>query len=228
MELQSYLLQNKNKRTMPSATDSELVARVRCGEMQAFEVIMRRHNQRLYRLARSILRDEHESMDVVQEAYVKAYYNIHQFKGPNSFVSWLSRITCNEALMRVRKRKRIQYTLDDPNNTNQDVKSTDPEPMDEIAAQQLRKLLEEAIDTLPIDYRCVYVMRAIQHLSTIETANSLGVSEQVVKTRYLRAKRALRKVIEKHMEQAGLKVFEFAGQRCDLIVQEVMEKLQNN
>ncbi len=227
MELQFYSRPNKAKKTMHSATDSELVTRIRCGETQAFEIIMRRHNQRLYRLARSILRDEHESMDVVQETYVKVYYNLHQFKGPNSFASWLSRITCNEALMRIRKRKRIQYTLDDPNNTHQDVKSAGPEPMDEIATQQLRMFLEEAIDTLSVDYRCVYVMRAIQHLSTIETANSLGVSEQVVKTRYLRAKRALRKVFEKQMEQAKLNVHEFAEQRCDTIVQKVMRRLHS-
>jgi len=227
MDLESFPLPNTSGEIIHSATDTELVLRVRCGELEAFEVIMRRHNQRLYRLARSILRDEHESMDVVQEAYVKAYYNLHQFKGVSSFASWLSSITCNEALMRIRKHKRIQYTLDDPNYANQDVESTDPEPMDEIAAQQLRKLLEKAIDTLPVDYRCVYVMRAIQHLSTNETAKSLGVSEQVVKTRYLRAKRTLRKVFEKHMEKAGLNVFEFAGERCDSVVQVVLERLQD-
>ncbi len=230
MELQAFLLPDtiKNKETSPSATDNELVARIRCGEMQAFEKIIRRHNQRLYRIARSILRDEHESMDVVQETYVKAYYKIHQYRGPASFASWLSRIASNEALMQIRKRNRVYYTLDDLKQSREELKSSDPEPMDEVATQQLHILLEEAVDSLPVDYRCVYVLRAIQHLSTAETALSLGVSQQVVKTRYLRAKRALRKIFLKHMEQAGLKAYEFAGQRCDLIVFEVMKRLRQH
>ncbi len=227
MELQFYPQSNNIKETFYSATDGELVSWIRSGEMEAFEIIMRRYNQRLYRLARSILRDEQESMDVAQEAYVKAYYNINQFRkeNKNSFASWLTRITYNEALMRIRKNKRILYTLDDPSHSSQNEESTELEPIDEIAAQQLRHLLETSIDTLPVEYRCVYVMRAVQNLSTNETAHSLGVSEQVVKTRYLRAKRKLRNIIEKKMEQAGLKIYEFAGHRCDSIVKGVMEKL---
>jgi len=211
-----------------SSSDMKVVERVRDGDIEAFEIIMRRHNQRLYRIARSILREEHEALDVVQETYVKAYYQLNQFKGPDGFAGWLSRIARNEALTRLRKSTRVVYTLDDPEYTHIDMKSTDPLPMDDIASQQLRKLLEEAIDTLPIDYRCVYVMRAIQQLSTIETANSLDVTEHVVKTRYLRAKRALQKVFEGHLEKAGLESYEFAGQRCDTVVQTVLERLQHN
>ncbi|MEE9397049.1 MAG: RNA polymerase sigma factor [Methylococcales bacterium] len=225
MNLQIFALPSRSLKKLRYPTDSELVMRIRSGETKAFEIVMRRHNQRLYRIARSILRDEHESMDVLQEAYVKAYYKLDQFNGPNSFASWLSRIVSNEALMRIRKNGRIHYTLDDPMHSHQDIESSDPGPVDEVSAQQLRKLLEHAIDTLPVDYRSVYVMRAIHHLSTIETAKSLDVTEQVVKTRYLRAKRALRKIFEKHMEKADLKVHDFAGRRCNFIVRKVMGRL---
>ncbi len=186
---------------------------------------MRRFNQRLYRIARSILHDEHEALDVVQETYIKAYYQLQQFKGPDGFASWLSRIATNEAIMRNRKSSRISYTLDDAENPQQ-LESPDPQPLDQLAAQQLRKLMESAIDKLPVDYRSVYVMRAVQGLSTRETATSLGHSEDVVKTRYLRAKRNLHKVFEGHMQRAGLDVYEFAGHRCDAIVQTVLERLK--
>jgi len=208
------------------ATDSELVARIRAGEIEIFELIMRRHNQRLYRIARSILREEDEAMDVVQETYIKAYYQLNQFKGPNGFASWLSRIASNEAMMRIRKSRRILYVLDDNDYETSEIKSPEPQPMDNLATEQLRKLLEDAIDLLPIENRCVYVMRAIQQLSTLETARSLDVSEDVVKTRYLRAKRSLSKVFEGHFENAGLNAHEFAGHRCDSIVKTVMDKLQ--
>jgi len=220
------LTTNTPAKSTASATDSELVARVREGEIDAFEIIMRRHNQRLYRIARSILREDHEAMDVVQETYVKAYYQLHKFKGPEGFVSWLSRIASNEAMMRIRKSRRIGYTFDDPEHKHPDMESPDPQPMDNLANQQLRKLLEVAIDRLPVDHRSVYVMRAIQQLSTLETAKSLDVSEDVVKTRYLRAKRSLQKVFESHLKKAGLEVFEFAGQRCDSIVQAVLKRIK--
>lgn len=225
--MQSSLSTNLSTKSVVTATDNELVAQVRAGEIDAYEIIMRRHNQRLYRIARSILREDDEAMDVVQETYVKAYYQLQQFKGPEGFVSWLSRIASNEAMMRIRKSKRIDYIFDDPEYKHLDMESHDPLPIDDLANQQLRKLLEDAIDKLPVDYRSVYVMRAIQQLSTLETAKSLNVTEDVVKTRYLRAKRALQKTFDTHLTKAGLEVFEFAGHRCNSIVQAVMGKLSN-
>ncbi len=210
-----------------STTDRDDVKKLRSGDIRAFERIMRRYNQRLYRIARSILQDEHEAMDVVQEAYIKAWYEIHQFKGPDGFASWLSRIAANEALMRLRQSKRIDYTLDDPMHKQPEPKSSDRAPLDALANQQLRKLLEEAIDSLPLENRCVYVMRAIQQLSTRETALSLELTEQAVKTRFMRARQALREVFEEHIEKASLEVHEFAGQRCDSIVKHVLDRLQD-
>lgn len=205
--------------------DTEIIAQIRKGDTEAFETIMRRYNQHLYRIARSILRDEHEAMDVIQETYIKAYYQLHQFKGPDGFVHWLSRITKNEALIRVRKSSRIKYILDDPLYFHPEIESQSQQPLAEIADQELQELLEDAIDTLPLDSRCVFVMRAIQQLSTRETALSLDLTEQVVKTRLHRAKRTIRKIFEGHIETAGLSIYEFAGKRCDFIIQSVFSKL---
>jgi RNA polymerase sigma-70 factor, ECF subfamily len=127
--------------------------------------------------------------------------------------------------MRFRKSKRIDYIFDDPEHGHMDMESPDPQPLDALANQQLRKLLEEAIDKLPVDYRRVYVIRTIQQLGTLETAKLLDVTEDVVKTRYLRAKRTLKKVFEAHLERVDLEVFEFAGQRCDSIVHAVLARL---
>lgn len=208
------------------SSDAVLVKRVREGEIAAFEVIMRRYNQRLYRIARSILGEEDEALDVVQETYVRAYYQLDQFRGPEGFAGWLSRIASNEAMMRLRKSRRLIYSLDDPDGGSDNMESDEPQPIDGIARQQVRELLEEAIDSLPTDLRSVYVMRAIQQLSTAETALSLDVSADVVKTRYLRARRALRSIFTRHIGNAELTAFEFAGRRCDAIVQRVLLRIQ--
>lgn len=226
MTLESTHLNKTISKVTTAEADTVVIKRVLNGDGNAFERIMRRYNQRLYRIARSILKDEHEAMDVVQEAYVKAYYQLNTFKGPDGFASWISRIVSNEALLRLRKSKRINYTLDDPMNNDIDESVFDIQPIDFIAAEQLRNLLEEAIDQLPVGNRCVYMMRAVQQLSTRETALSLEVTEDVVKTRYLRAKRLLQKIFEEHIETTGLSLHEFAGDRCNSIVSNVIKKLQ--
>jgi len=208
-----------------TVSDSDVIARIQKGDTDAFEIIMRRYNQRIYRIARSIVRDEHEAMDVIQDTYIKAYDQLHKFRGPEGFVHWLSRITTNEALMRLRKHSRIKYILDDPMYTTPEIESDEQQPLSKVADQQLHKLLEEAIDTLPVESRSVFVMRTIQKLSTRETALSLGLTEQAVKTRLHRAKRMIRKIFEKHIERAELNVHEFAGERCDFVVQAVLNKI---
>ena len=208
--------------------DIDIITRVLDGNVNAFEIIMRRYNQRLYRIARSILKDEHEAMDVVQEAYVKVYYQLNTFNGPDGFASWLSRIVSNEALMRLRKSHRINYTLDDPMYNDNDEPVCDSQPIDLIAAEQLRHMLEKAVDQLPVGNRCVYMMRAVQQLSTRETAQSLDVTEDVVKTRYLRAKGLLQEIFEEHIEKTGLSLHEFDGNRCNSIVLNVMDRLKKS
>lgn len=207
-------------------TDAELVMRIRAGDVNALECIMRRHNQRLFRIARSILKDEHEAMDAVQDTYIKAYYQIAQFKGPEGFISWLSRIVSNEALTRLRNAKQLSYGLDEKIlEDNANAISVEPEALDILANHQLRKILENEIDKLSVEYRSVYVMRAIQQLSTQETALILNISVDNVKTRYLRAKRILQHGLKVHLKEAELEVFEFAGHRCDFIVSSVLSKI---
>lgn len=228
MNLENTIAKNITTRTATTETDIDIIKCILGGNDDAFEIIMRRHNQRLYRIARSILKDEHEALDAVQDAYIKAYYQLDKFIGPNGFASWLSRIVSNEAFMRLRQSHRINYTLDDPMHNDYDEPVFDVQPIDTLAAEQLRHLLENAIDQLPVGNRCVYMMRAVQQLSTRETAQSLDVSEDVVKTRYLRAKRLLQKIFEEHIEKTGLLLHEFAGNRCDAIVLNVMGRLRGN
>jgi len=224
--LETLRSRNLISKSSSNEPDTNIIQRVLDGNVEEFEIIMRRYNQRLYRIARSILKDEHEAMDAVQEAYIKAYYQLDKFNGPDGFASWLSRIVSNESLMRLRKSHRINYTLDDPMHNYSDEPVFDIQPIDLIAAEQLRSLLEKAIDQLPVGNRSVYMMRAVQQLSTIETANSLDVTEEVVKTRYLRAKRLLQHIFEEHIQKTGLSLHEFDGNRCDAIVLNVMGRLK--
>lgn len=225
MEKQYNTTVESDTKSVTVATDDELVKQVLDGHVDAFELIMRRYNQRLYRIARSILRDESEAMDVVQETYVKVYYQLQQFRGPDGFASWISRIAKNEALTRLRKLKFLEFTVDDPDSTLYNLTSPAPEPLDALANRQLGNLIEKAIEQLPIEYRSVYVMRAIQQLNTKETAESLDISEDMVKTRYLRAKRSLQQIFEAHLNNAKMELYEFAGMRCDAIVKAVFTRL---
>ncbi len=215
---------NKLKPNNTLVSDEQLIIQTQAGEKNAFEQIMRRYNQRLFRIARSILKDDTEALDIVQETYVKAYFQLDQYRGPTKFGSWLSRIATNEALGRLRSSKYITYDFDDP-EYEFDMESCEPEPLNYLANQQLRELLENAIDQLPLHYRSVYVLRAIQKLSTSETAITLDISEDTVKKRFSRARKNLQKIFESHLQSAELSVFEFAGERCDLIVKNVLEKL---
>lgn len=217
------------KQTQPETstnmkTDVELINAIKKGNEAAFEAIMRKYNQRLFRIARSIVNDDDEAIDVVQDSYVTAYFKLEQFKGQSNFSSWLSRIVSNEALMRIRKSKRINYSLDSSQDTFVNMQSNEPEPLENIATRQLRGMLEEAIEQLSVNFRSVYVMRAIQQLSTQETAESLDISKDLVKTRYFRAKQDLQKIFNQHIENTGLNVYEFLGKRCDSIVSNVMQR----
>lgn len=207
--------------------DDALVARLRGGDMKALEILMRRYNQLLFRIARSIVGEDDEAMDVVQETYVTAWYRLQQFHGAGSFAAWLCRIARNDAVTRLRKSQRMEFSIDDPERDVPYAAPVDEEPAHVLANQQLRRLLEEAIDRLPVDYRCVYVLRAVQQLSTAETALSLDISEDLVKTRFLRARRALQKTLDGHLKGAQLEVFEFAGHRCEAIVRGVLARLRN-
>src|SRR5688572_780902 len=169
-------------------SDEGIVQAVLDGNTASFELLMRRYNERLYRTARAITRDDREAEDVMQQAYVNAFTNLRQFKGHARFGTWLTRIAVNEALARVRKRGRYEaFDEEMPNVETRMPWNSSPDPERQAFTGELRELLESAIDHLPHGAREVFVLRDVEGLSTAETAASLSVSEDAVKTRLSRA-----------------------------------------
>jgi RNA polymerase sigma-70 factor, ECF subfamily len=207
--------------------DLTIVARVIAGEVQAFTVLVRRYNQRLFRLARGIVGDEHEALDVLQEAYVRAFSSLGSFRGPDGFAAWLHVIVRNEAFSQLRKRTREQPTEVDAMETiiNAGATTDAGTPEHDLHNQRLAGALESAIDQLPAPFRVVFVLRAVEGLSVHETAELLELNEKTVKTRLFRAKRLLRTRLERRFSAAGTQVYEFAGSRCDRLTAAVMERV---
>ena len=205
--------------------DDEVVQRVRRGETSLFEILMRRYNQRLYRVARAILRDEAEAEDVMQHAYVAAYTHLDQYAGRAQFSTWLTRIAIYEALARARRRGREVGPWDGADDDAVSLlRSAWPDPEQQVLEGEMRNLLESAIESLPVPYRSVFVLREVEGLSTAETAECLGVSGDVVKTRLHRARVLLR---EELIERAGpaSAVYPFPCPRCDRVVNAVFARL---
>src|SRR5712691_8462509 len=215
-------------------SDLELAQRIATGDKHAFELLMRRHNQMLYRTARSILKDEAE--DAVQEAYLLAYRGMSGFRGDAKLSTWLVRIVVNEAIGRARKRSRgaeiIQLsgeTQEDREAVEENVNQTLPEQPEHAARRaQTRRLLESKIDELPEAFRTVFVLRALEELSVEESAVALGIPEATVRSRFFRARGLLREALSKEIDLAYGDAFAFAGARCDRIVAGVMAKLDKN
>ena len=206
--------------------DEAVVRDVLDGNTAMFELLMRRHNERIYRAARAIVRDEAEAEDVMQQAYVNAFTHLRQFNGSALFSTWLTRIAINEALARVRRKGRYE-AFDDAPSTVEPLMSMNPSenPERQAFAGELRELLESAIDGLPNGMREVFVLRDVEGMSTLEVAESLGVSEDVVKTRLSRGRAMLRRVL---MEQSGAtapEAFRFYRPRCDRVVAAVLAKI---
>lgn len=207
--------------------DEEVVNRVLAGEVELFEILMRRYNQRLYRVSRIILRDDAEAEDVMQDAYVRAYEHLHQFAGKAAFSTWLTRIAIHEALARKRRRGRQEELDALPMNgeSMSILKSSGPSPEDGTAASQARELLETAIERLPETYRTIVVMREVEEMSVADTAASLGVTEAVVKTRLHRAHAMLRKELYARAKGRATDLYQFHAVRCDRVVKNVFERI---
>ncbi|MBZ9941434.1 RNA polymerase sigma factor [Mesorhizobium sp. BR1-1-13] len=210
-----------------TATDElRLVARALARDSDAFRKIMKLNNQRLYRLARGMVRNDSEAEDIVQEAYVRAFTNLGTYRGDASLSTWLSRIVINEALGRLRKGRR---TVAMPENPEAQIirfplnPSDDPERT--MAQRQILGLVERATDSLPDAYRAVFVARVIEGLSIEETADLLGVRPETVKTRLHRARALLRKALDDEIGPVLLDAFPFAGRRCERLTQAVMKRL---
>lgn len=208
-------------------SDEQVVGLVLEGQTALFEVLMRRHNERLYRAARAILRDESEAEDVMQQAYVNAYAHLRQFDGRSAFATWLTRIAVNEAIGRARRRGRYQPLGDDDGMNVRMVTpvSSSPDPERQAFTVEMRAVLEAAVDALPDGYREVFMLREIEGLSTAETANCLDLNESVVKTRLLRARAALRQELFERVGAAAATSFSFLRPRCDRVVKVVLDRI---
>lgn len=205
---------------MMELEDEEIVDRVRAGETQLFEVLMRRYNQRLYRAARAVLASDAEAEDVVQQAYLNAFRHLGQFERRAPVSTWLTRIAIHEALARRRRRRAAQSA--DAMKALDTVESVEPDPERQAYAGELRGMLESVIDRLPVGYRCVFILRAVEGVSTSETAELLHLTEGVVKTRLHRARRLLRDAL-RHVSPT--EAFRIAGASCDRMVAAVMTEL---
>jgi RNA polymerase sigma-70 factor (ECF subfamily) len=213
-------------RLSASLEDGEVVRRVRAGETELFEVLVRRHDQRVYRTVRSILRDEDEAEDALQQVWIQAYQHLGEFEGAAAFSTWLVRIAANEALQRLRRRRtRLVAVPDDAaaEEAREDVmdrRSEDPE--ERAAAREAARLLERAVDRLPEHYRTVYVLREVEELSTADTAAALGIGEDATKVRLHRARLILREQLSDLVDRAAPEAFQFLAPRCNRVVENVM------
>ena len=210
-------------------TDGEIVARVCSGETSLFEVLMRRHNQRVYRAARSIV-DETEAEDVMQQAYINAFVHLEQFESRAQFSTWLTRITIYEALAR-RRRQRPE----EPLSTNDDqiddamaepLRTSEVSPERQAYSSEIGRLIEEAVDALPDTYRDVFMLREVEGLSTSETAEGLGVGEEAVKTRLHRARAMVRRTLTGRLGGSAALAFQFHATRCDRVVDAVLTEIR--
>jgi RNA polymerase sigma-70 factor (ECF subfamily) len=205
--------------------DEAVVDRVRLGETDLFEVVMRRYNRRVYRVVRAIVRDDDEASDVTQEAHVNAFMHLREFSGRARFSTWLTRIAVHEALARVRRRSRLESL--DTDSEDVLMTSTSPGPEDRASNGELRVLLERAVDSLPEVFRTTFVLRSIENLSVAETAEILGVPEDTVKTRHYRARERLQAWLTQRVGGALPVLFDFDGERCDRVVANVLGRVRS-
>ncbi|MEO6954880.1 MAG: RNA polymerase sigma factor [Polyangia bacterium] len=203
-------------------SDQQVIDRVLAGNTAVFEILLRRYNQRLFRIVRAITRDDAEAEDATQQAYLSAYANLAQYVGRSSFATWLTRIAINEALSRTQRRVRLAEVELEEHSGMKPLASRAPSPEDHVATRETRALLEAAIDRLPENYRTVFVMREVQQLNLAETSACLEITEDNVKVRLHRAKALLRDVLYETIEHAAGDAFLFLGARCDRIVQRVL------
>ncbi len=216
----------------PNPSDAELARRVGAGEEAALRLLMRRHNQTLFRTARAILRDDAEAEDAVQEAYLKAIRGIGGFRSEAKLATWLVRITVNESLARLRRVRRAAQVIplagDISGGTEAHENAMDENaetPEEQTLRAETRRIMEAKIDALPDAFRTVFVLRAVEELSVEETAAALDIPEATVRTRFFRARSLLRESLSRELDMALEDAFHFAGERCDRITARVLARL---
>jgi RNA polymerase sigma-70 factor (ECF subfamily) len=209
-------------------SDEDVIQRVLAGDHGLYEVLMRRYNQRLYRVSRAIMRDETEAEDVMQHAYVEGYLHLGQYAGRASFSTWLTKIAVYEALARVRRR--AAHPTDQLPEGDEDtmtmLKSPRPDPEQQALQGEARSLLESAIEALPASYSSVFVLREVEGMSTAETAECLDLTEETVKTRLHRARAVLREELYQRAGVTAATAFSFHLSRCDRVVAAVFDQLR--
>lgn len=217
---------------LPSG-DAELVQCIAQGDRRALVSLMRRYNQRLYRVARGILRNEADAEEAVQETFFLAFGAMAKFRGDSSLATWLTRIVVNESTRRLRKTKRLSTWMEfeddlEPfdDGSREGYNGTRPEqPEQAMARLEIRRLIEAKIDALPSEFRTVFIMRAVEDLPVDEVAECLSIPASTVRTRYFRAKGLLRKMLAQEVGDGIEDAFSFAGDRCDRIVEGVLARL---
>ena len=214
-------------RSFGMLSDEEVVRRVLNGETALFEVIMRRYNERLYRTARAITRNDSLAEEIMQSAYVRAYEHLDQFAGRASFGSWLTRIAINESLARVRDSNRFSETEGEGDPMDR-FASPSRDPEQAAANNELSRLLETLIEALPDNIRSVFVLREVEGMNTTETAEALDISEESVRVRLFRARASLRDSLASYATREQRRLFAFHAVRCDRVVRNVLDRISAN
>ena len=211
----------------PEISDEEVVKRVVAGERELFELLLRRYNQRIYRAVRAVLRNTEDAEDVMQQAWVNAYRHLHQFEGRSGFATWMTRIAIREAMARNKKAAPLQLVLDNDGETPMsDVREPGPDPEARAVTADLMQHVEAEVAALPEAYRSVLMLREVEGLSTEETASSLEVSADVVKTRLHRARTMLRDALYRRAGVGLQSTFTFGSSHCDGMVARVMAEIR--
>ncbi|MGH8264055.1 MAG: RNA polymerase sigma factor [Steroidobacteraceae bacterium] len=215
------------------AAENDLVVRALRKDEGAIRAIIRHNNRRLFRLARSIMKDDHEAEDVVQESYLRAFTRLAEFRGESSLSTWLTRIVMNEAYGRLRKRRpSVEWEAAEATHAAPaqiipfPLWSSQPDPERSMAQQEINQILERAIDALPEPFRVVLVARLVEEMSIEETADLLGLRPETVKTRLHRARLLLRDDLERRVGPMLTDVFPFAGARCERMADAVIARLR--
>jgi RNA polymerase sigma-70 factor (ECF subfamily) len=210
--------------------DRSLARRIAAGDKAAFGYLMRRYNRRLYRLARAALRDDSEAKDALQEAYIRAYRSIGQFRGESALSTWLSRLVLNECGARRRRSARRDNIMpivsaDDVADRILGVADSNEQPDQALARAQIRHVLERKVSNLPDVFRVVFVLRSVEELSVEEVATLLEIPEETVRSRHFRAKGMLREAVAREIDLAHGDIYELGGSHCDAIVASVLSRL---
>jgi RNA polymerase sigma-70 factor (ECF subfamily) len=226
---QAGVRRRESWRSLGDLSDDRLVELAREKNLLAFEALMRRHNRRLFRVARSVLRDGDAAEDAVQETYLRAFTKLESYQPTGKFGAWLIRVALNEALMIRRRVRGDTVSLDDIGDdtvaAEQTAASDAPTADQFVEAAYARALLEHAVDALPENFRTVFILRAVEGLDVRETAECLQINAATVRTRLFRAQRQLRGELSRRLHGESAEIFDFGAERCDRVVDHVLARI---